>query len=201
MKTSLTTLFILLITLCPKCLHGQQKQVKCIVNDSGEEVCSTVIENGETDQSSFGGNVPNLCDDKHDSCVHWASIGECENNPQYMLTNCLKACVKCPEERLEEIFYLRNASAQYGEEQLITRDRQDEVLFLIQKSIDYMKNYIHAENPSHELSIEITNACLNKHNFCSFWAVSGDCEGNAGFMLRECAPACLACHMIDYETR
>jgi glutathione peroxidase len=31
-------------------------------------------------------------DDKHQSCKYWASIGECESNPNYMLANCPVAC-------------------------------------------------------------------------------------------------------------
>ena len=35
------------------------------------------------------------CEDKHESCNGWASIGECTNNPAYMLNNCKKSCNQC----------------------------------------------------------------------------------------------------------
>ena len=30
--------------------------------------------------------------DEHESCPHWAEIGECEKNPNYMLQSCKKSC-------------------------------------------------------------------------------------------------------------
>ena len=35
------------------------------------------------------------CEDKHKSCNGWARLGECINNPAYMLTNCKKSCNQC----------------------------------------------------------------------------------------------------------
>ncbi|KAI8505489.1 hypothetical protein Bbelb_166780, partial [Branchiostoma belcheri] len=35
------------------------------------------------------------CQDNHDSCSYWAGIGECQNNPDYMLVNCRDSCDIC----------------------------------------------------------------------------------------------------------
>lgn len=35
------------------------------------------------------------CVDKHDTCGHWASIGECDANPGYMHLNCAVSCDSC----------------------------------------------------------------------------------------------------------
>jgi hypothetical protein len=35
------------------------------------------------------------CTDSDDKCAEWASSGECDNNPDYMLTNC---CASCDDE-------------------------------------------------------------------------------------------------------
>lgn len=35
------------------------------------------------------------CVDKNESCNYWASNGECQNNPDYMLVNCKKSCKNC----------------------------------------------------------------------------------------------------------
>jgi Glutathione peroxidase/ShK domain-like len=32
--------------------------------------------------------------DNHENCEFWASMGECEKNPSYMLENCADACSK-----------------------------------------------------------------------------------------------------------
>lgn len=33
-------------------------------------------------------------EDQNEHCSYWASIGECINNPNYMLNNCYKSCLK-----------------------------------------------------------------------------------------------------------
>ena len=35
------------------------------------------------------------CQNKHDKCVFWASIGECSKNPSFMTTDCRLACQAC----------------------------------------------------------------------------------------------------------
>jgi hypothetical protein len=38
------------------------------------------------------------CTDSNDKCAEWASSGECDNNPDYMLTNCCASCESSDEE-------------------------------------------------------------------------------------------------------
>lgn len=38
---------------------------------------------------------PGMCDNMHTSCDHWASVGECDKNPDYMAASCARACGKC----------------------------------------------------------------------------------------------------------
>mmetsp|Transcript_126968 Transcript_126968/g.353615 ORF Transcript_126968/g.353615 Transcript_126968/m.353615 type:complete len:301 (+) Transcript_126968:109-1011(+) len=35
------------------------------------------------------------CRDNDPNCAYWASIGECRNNPNYMLTGCPRSCGQC----------------------------------------------------------------------------------------------------------
>ena len=35
------------------------------------------------------------CVDSHDNCQYWSTIGECEQNPNYMLANCKHSCKIC----------------------------------------------------------------------------------------------------------
>lgn len=39
--------------------------------------------------------------------------------------------------------------------------------------------------------------CINKHELCTSWASSGECETNPGYMKVECAPACNSCGWVD----
>ncbi|OEU13236.1 hypothetical protein FRACYDRAFT_155384, partial [Fragilariopsis cylindrus CCMP1102] len=35
------------------------------------------------------------CVDENENCADWANKGECQNNQQYMLTDCRKSCKSC----------------------------------------------------------------------------------------------------------
>ena len=37
------------------------------------------------------------CIDGDARCGEWAAVGECKNNPAYMLNTCRKACKSCKE--------------------------------------------------------------------------------------------------------
>lgn len=39
--------------------------------------------------------VRHKCRNQHEDCTFWASLGECEENPDYMRTNCAPACFTC----------------------------------------------------------------------------------------------------------
>jgi prolyl 4-hydroxylase len=39
----------------------------------------------------------NDCKCRHELCAFWAAIGECENNPKYMLLHCAPVCQTCHE--------------------------------------------------------------------------------------------------------
>ena len=38
------------------------------------------------------------CQDGHPKCSDWSQKGECENNPGYMLSNCKRSCLQCPDQ-------------------------------------------------------------------------------------------------------
>lgn len=41
------------------------------------------------------------CQDGHPKCSDWSQKGECENNPGYMLSNCKRSCLQCPDQANE----------------------------------------------------------------------------------------------------
>ncbi|CAH1257391.1 ASTL [Branchiostoma lanceolatum] len=45
--------------------------------------------------SSFAFEAEPVCEDEHASCSHWADIGECQANPNYMLNHCQLSCGVC----------------------------------------------------------------------------------------------------------
>ena len=38
---------------------------------------------------------PSDCQDLNANCAYWASTGECQSNPGYMIPNCPKSCNVC----------------------------------------------------------------------------------------------------------
>lgn len=41
-----------------------------------------------------------FCQNKHKDCTFWSVLGECENNPAYMLVNCAPVCQSCEVRKL-----------------------------------------------------------------------------------------------------
>ena len=151
------------------------------------------------------------CVDVHENCSFWADRGECEKNPGYMLKSCQKSCNTCSftkndskEKQMSEKEYLLDEVAKYGHAQEPGDEKGKtfhKTMFHVRKTVDYMKNFVYAEHPTHEFSAEILAACTNNHELCSFWASIGECDNNPSFMVTKCAPACLSCHKIDYSSR
>jgi hypothetical protein len=42
-----------------------------------------------------GDKYGNKCKDTHESCGLWASVGECDKNPSFMITGCPRSCTTC----------------------------------------------------------------------------------------------------------
>ena len=51
---------------------------------------------GQTSSNESAGTTSDpSCEDDNESCEAWADAGECEGNPDYMLTNCASSCDAC----------------------------------------------------------------------------------------------------------
>ena len=46
-----------------------------------------------------------------------------------------------------------------------------------------------------------TSSCVNIHKDCEYWASSGECSANPGYMLHYCAHACNSCHLQTQSFR
>ena len=133
--------------------------------------------------------VADLCFDEHAKCKGWASTGECEFNPVFMLKECRRSCFQCYED-----------ATQFGIEQELP-DEGDEgyeaTVELIYNTSKYMKEMW--SNKEHDY---YNYKCKNMEEECSFWAATGDeCESNRDYMIKNCAPACQLCHLLDVRLR
>ena len=130
------------------------------------------------------------CTDSHDQCNFWASLGECEKNPKYMLENCQASCKTCKDARAPA--FAKN----YGETQECSGENEKELLERVQKMDKYMKEVVSA--PEYD---KVRSECKNRHKLCVYWAFLGECEANENYMLINCAPSCETCKQIDYDYR
>lgn len=203
---------------------------QCEVDAHGRETCGMQFSlddfdhdsTDEDDEFSDDGDLDDEsemeegCKDTHELCYFWASQGECENNPGYMLTGCPRSCRQCGGEEVREMIdhleekpikildeqkMLIESSMRFGVEQEVSGEQSVDTLLVIRKSLSYMDHFVHAEKPTHVMSSKIIKVCENKESLCSFWAACGECEANVAFMLTNCAPACQSCHKIDFDTR
>lgn len=143
------------------------------------------------------------CEDTHDGCKGWASLGECEQNPDYMLMHCPISCDSCPEplDLSTEERELLGTVAKYGKAQKVQGEDSSKTLEVIRKTITYMQNEIYGPNPTHTLSEAILAECTNREELCAFWAAIGECDANKAYMKTKCAPSCQTCEMIDINAR
>ena len=58
--------------------------------------CNECVVVGQTSSNESAGTTSDpSCEDDNESCEAWADAGECEGNPDYMLTNCASSCDAC----------------------------------------------------------------------------------------------------------
>ncbi len=73
----------------PRSLHGSCPTLK------GTKYSATKWIHVGAFYSGGGKAARSGCQDENDRCEEWAAWGECEKNPGYMLSGCMKSCGKC----------------------------------------------------------------------------------------------------------
>lgn len=144
-------------------------------------------------------------------CFDWSRIGECDANPDYMLTHCRRSCKQCPDqaEELAEIIaekkkkervWTQNeltVGADMGKPQVLEdmsfRVSEEESSARIGASREHLQNS--------DFDDDLLEICKNKHESCTAWAIAGECDKNANYMVTNCAPACMTCDKLTIESR
>jgi len=152
------------------------------------------------------------CQDDHQNCFVWASVGECDANPVYMLRSCRRSCKHCPDQA-EELAAILAAEEKknkvYTKEELAVgadmgepQSVEEESMFHVSEReiiarIDASREFIRDS----DLDDDLIDICLNAHEKCVAWAVAGECEKNKKYMITNCAPACMTCDQLTIESR
>eukprot|EP00584_Thalassiosira_punctigera_P024711 CAMPEP_0172554422 /NCGR_PEP_ID=MMETSP1067-20121228/54494_1 /TAXON_ID=265564 ORGANISM="Thalassiosira punctigera, Strain Tpunct2005C2" /NCGR_SAMPLE_ID=MMETSP1067 /ASSEMBLY_ACC=CAM_ASM_000444 /LENGTH=492 /DNA_ID=CAMNT_0013342791 /DNA_START=82 /DNA_END=1560 /DNA_ORIENTATION=- len=183
-----------------------QTEGECDAADGSCDASSAPPGDGDDDRSRSRSRrraARAKCEDKEPDCPGWARLGECENNPNYMLGHCPISCDSCPEATSfsDDEEELLDAVEKYGKPQRVEGVDAPKTLEVIRKTVAYMENDVYGPNPSVTLREEVLNECTNREELCAFWAAIGECEANKAYMKTKCAPSCQTCEMIDMKER
>lgn len=105
--------------------------------------------------------------DNNPHCSDWAPKGECLNNPKFMMLHCPKSCSEI--EKVQE---------QQRAELEAKLDHKEEVFAA--QAVGAAAAQAVAPQPKNE----------DKSEYCSAWAMKGECASNPTFMMKECPKSC-----------
>jgi hypothetical protein len=108
------------------------------------------------------------CSDNNDECATWASQGECDANPKYMLVQCKKSCYVCGDEAYE------GNGSEFGVPQTLGNPNFFSTPEIAKERLIRVHRYMQQT----EVPAEIKEKCRNLHAECTNWAVGGECDGN-----------------------
>lgn len=138
--------------------------------------------------------VDSDCIDENENCGFWASTGECDKNPRWMLEHCKVSCDSCDYESYE-----RARERALGEVGTAEQDCDENDSFCraakIASSVPKGSNERGAPRVVDKLT------CSDRHKQCRGWQRSGECEVNPGWMIVNCPQSCNACHLLDPKVR
>lgn len=112
-------------------------------------------------------------------CQFWANQGECDNNKDWMLSNCRKACTRCELELPCTNGYLDKDCDSWAAAGECTSN----------------PTFMYAYCRKSCLKCDRTTDCVNNYNdtACNVWMQQNQCSENAKFMLPTCTKSCFFC--------
>ena len=111
------------------------------------------------------------CEDTNASCESWASSGECEANPAYMVTNCAKSCGEC------------EAAAPAPASGTTTTAPTSAPT----SAPTLAPTLAPTSAPTGPAGAE---ACEDMNASCEAWAARGECGTNPSYMISNCFKSC-----------
>ena len=119
------------------------------------------------------------CQDDNGKCPEWATIGECDNNPGYMLHFCRRSCLQCPDqaaelqkmidEKRKNIKTWTEQELHFGVDMGVKQNLENADFGVsIEEGIARIKTsraHLHSGNTSDD----IIDICKNDHEDCTTW--------------------------------
>jgi len=159
--------------------------------------------------------------DKDVNCPQWAAAGECQANPDFMLSSCAASCPTStprparparpgePEDwllRLDsdliEAQRKADSEMQFDPDEGGCRDKRSDCAELARANLSAcgMAPFMLGQCtktcracPYKKLIGDVLGTCEDKNEMCATWATAGECEANKRFMLSSCSVACGVC--------
>ena len=133
-----------------------------------EATCSVDGTCTTTDQRRMEPN----CKDDNDECSSWASQGECDANPNYMLKSCRKSCFVCGT--IQDENELPADASDLGVAQSRVTDgfatSRGQFNMRITRARRYMEDT--------QVTLEAKEKCQNYYADCTNWAIGNECAAN-----------------------
>lgn len=171
-----------------------------IINTNNNELIEEI--NEDNFNSEF-------CTDSDDNCKYWASVGECEKNPNYMLYNCRKSCNTCFNSKYNlfnnnnldnEIRNVEEFNESNDEEEEISTSECDpnDTFCKASKIRELIPKGSNAQGTPRKIK---KNECVDRHNQCNIWKNNNECNINPGWMIVNCPKSCNKCELLDPKIR
>mmetsp|Transcript_2166 Transcript_2166/g.3590 ORF Transcript_2166/g.3590 Transcript_2166/m.3590 type:complete len:606 (+) Transcript_2166:33-1850(+) len=143
------------------------------------------------------------CEDDHEGCVGWAQAGECLHNPQFMHSNCAKACGSC-DRPIDQL--LPEADLHLGDWKWVDAHSPPPQPFYLLLSPPQISPpppppplYLRSEelplNQDTEYAFASGATCVDHAAslFCSNFVKRGGCKDDLQLVLTKCAKSCGLC--------
>ena len=165
--------------MLPKCAKSCNKCSSDVATSKQNNDTNLKVFSAATEESD-------CTDEDQENCPNWASTGECEKNPSYMLLNCAGSCNPqcCTDSNVNCASW-----ASSGE---------------CKKNPGYMSNICKAscqkcslegftttKKSDNSSTATTKKSCIDRvPEDCPYWASNGECDKNPKYMLPNCAGSC-----------
>ncbi|KAA0199813.1 hypothetical protein HAZT_HAZT003213 [Hyalella azteca] len=148
---------------------------------------------------SIFSQVPGLCLDTDRHCASWAQMGQCTENPAWMMLHCRQSCHRCAGPLNMFVVNLDSKCVDLNEKCADWRATGQCELnapymhLYCMKSCQLCAGSGQCQECVYCEETGKTQECTNSNKKCGLWASQGDCVRYPGYMNRYCRKSCVQC--------